>query len=162
MLIVGIVVLAILFLNFWGFWDKDTWYFDSDVFFSSLVAGIMFYGVLGLLLPRLVMIDQDKFKEYEFKDQAITSLINKTEGELYGSFFLGCGSIRGESTDFYVAYAPMDKGDLRVKVDAYKTYVMETDSVAPVIKDYWVRKKWVGYKSLWFWNSKPRTGEWEK
>ena len=136
--------------------------FDWELLWGSFVITVVIYGMFGLFMPRLFMLDNDKYSETEYANQPITSLVNKSGSDLSGSFFLGIGSISGGSTDYYVAYAPMEKGDLRVKIDAYKTYVVETDSISPVIKDYWFRKNWKGYKSLWVWNSKPRVREWEK
>ena len=160
MLVMLIVIVFFLFINL-GDW-KTYGSFDWELFGTSLLGVVIFYGLFGLFVPRLIMKDSDKYISYEYAPQPITSFINKSGSELNGAFFLGCGGINGGSTDYYVAYAQFEKGDLRIKVDAYNTYINECDSIKPVIEDYWVKKKWLGYNSLWIWNSKPKIYEWQK
>ena len=50
---------------------------------------------------------------------------------------------------------------MRIKVDAFNSYVQQTDSIPPVIKNYWVRKISNGFKSKWIWNRETNISEWE-
>ena len=97
MLIAIIVLVVWALINFWGFWEKD-YYADSEMAWGSLCGAIMLYGVIGLILPRVMMMDSDKYTSYEYKDQPITSLINKSGTKINGAFFLGCGTVNGGST----------------------------------------------------------------
>ena len=160
MLTLIISAVVIFILVFWSYdWSFKNW--DGEL------AGTLFFFIpfITFMILGIIWIchkDEDKWIYYEYADQEITSLINKDESTMYGSFFLGCGSVSGESTDYYVAYAKTAKGDLRVKVDAYKTYVQESDDIQPVIKNYYARRCRKAKESIWAFPHKAKVYEWKK
>ncbi len=153
-----VVLILVLWYEEWRIFRLRGW--DWQGALSALItAPIITLFIIGII--NICVNGSDKYDEYHYKDQPIASLINKGQGSVNGSFFLGCGSVNGSSKDYYVAYAPMEKGDLRIRVDAYETYVDETDSIQPIIKDYWIKKSYTGYESKWLFNSKAKSGEWK-
>ena len=129
--------------------------------FGALFTIDLLYG-MALLMGRMQLRDNPKYTKWEYKELPIQSLINKGGFSVNGSFVLGSGSFSGRDRDYYVSYAQFPQGLLRIKVDASNAYIKETDNEAPKIINYWVREMWTGYESKWFWNSAPRTGEWEE
>ena len=157
------MLLLIIFLIIGGFLSynsaDESYPFAWDRFiFGILFTGVAYFIILGFI--RVAVSENLKNYYYEYKDQPIESLINKKSSSISGSFILGCGSISGGSYDYYVAYANFPQGALRIKIDAYNTYVQENNNESPRIKNYWVRKNRVGYKSLWIWNREPSNGNW--
>jgi len=134
---------------------------DLESVLGSLVSYALVYGLL-MLIGRMELADNNKFDSFEYKDQPIESLGTHDGMKINGSFILGCGSVSGTSGEYYVSYARFSQGLLRIKTDAYECYVLETDSVPPVIKNYWVRKIKEPYNSKWFWNRKRFVGDWRK
>lgn len=130
----------------------------GSIFTVAFLLGII-YGLL-MLIGNLWTRDNPKFKKYEYKEQTIQSLVNKPGLSVQGQFVLGCGGISGHDVDYYVAYAMFPDGLLRIRVDASNTFVRETNTETPTIVNYWERTIWTGYKSKWFWDSKPDTSEW--
>ena len=135
--------------------------FDWGALIGGIVITAIVYFVV-LLTIRVAISDSQKYYTYEYKDQPIESLVNKGAIASGGSFILGCGSVSGGSYEYYVSYANFPQGSLRIKVNAYKAYVKETNEESPTIKNYWVRRVHKGYKSPWIWNREPRNGEWDK
>lgn len=140
---------------------KGELYFAEYNFIPAIVASAMVYGMIYLIVS-LMWAESPRSYRLEYGDQEIKSLINSKEGDISGLFFLGCGTISGGTSEYYVAYAPTDKGDIRIKVDAYVTYLQESDDVDPVIKNYWIRKVRPARKNGWLWGRKERVGEWQK
>lgn len=137
----------------------ESWPFNWGNFIGTLVVmGIIYLGTIGVL--RLLRIDNAKYTTYEYKDQEIQSLVNKSDVSISGSFILGCGSVSGRSYDYYVSYAQFPQGALRIKVSAFRTYVKETNSETPKIINYWKKRVNKAYQSLWIWNRKQTIGEW--
>ena len=100
-LIVGIVIAYLIGNLFQPFaWSE---------FFTAIVGTIIFYAVT-LFIVRLEIASNHKNYLFEYKDQPIESLINKSAFSLSGEFILGCGSISGNSYDYYVAYAKFPQG----------------------------------------------------
>jgi hypothetical protein len=150
-----IVGLVIAYLN-----ANEEWPFGWGTFIGDIViTAVLYFVTLGFIY----IFSECSLKNcsYEYKDQPIESLINKSGVSSNGSFILGCGSISGESYDYYVSYADFPQGSLRIKVNAYHAYVKETDSETPKIKNYWIKVTHKGYKSNWIWNKKTRVGEWK-
>jgi len=139
--------------------NKGQFYILWENFLSAIICSGMVYGIT-LLIVALTWAENPKSYRFEYADQEIKSLLNSKEGNIQGSFFLGCGSISGGTSEYYVAYAPTDRGDIRIKVDAYVTYLEENDEISPMIKDYYIRKVRPARKAGWLWAKKERVGEW--
>lgn len=132
--------------------------FDWGSFIGANVVGVILYLVITVVII-VCMDDNDKLHVNEYKDQPILSFHMDKESHISGNFVLGCGTIDGGSYDTYVSYAQFPEGLLRVKCDAYVTYLNEKDSI-PTIKKYWVRDNFKGFKSNWVWSLPPKTGKW--
>jgi len=156
----GIVIGFLISIGIYDYGKmKGNLYILWENFIASIVVSGIIYGV-ALLAISLSWDCNPKSYQLEYADQEIKSLLNSKEGNIQGSFFLGCGSINGGTSEYYVAYAPSDRGDIRIKVDAYLTYLQENDEISPVIKDYYVRKIRPERKAGWLWAKKERVGEW--
>jgi len=155
------LIIAIVAFLITGFilYRMDSLEFENII--GTLFIFAIIYG-MAILMGRIELFDREKFYSYEYKDQPIESLGTHDGMKINGSFILGCGSVSGGSEEYYVSYARFPQGLLRIKTDAYECYVQETDSVPPVIKNYWVRKIKEPYNSKWFWNRKRTVGEWRK
>jgi len=162
MYLLGIVLVGLI-IGIWtsapgGIVGKT---FDWENFGTIIIVSSMIYG-FSLLICYITISTSPNYIRYEFEDQEIKSLLNTQESKINGSFFLGCGTINGGSSEYYVAYAPSSKGDIRIKVDAYMTFLQENDSIPPVIKNYYVRKVRDAKKPGLLWARKERIGEWQK
>jgi hypothetical protein len=158
-LIIGLVIFVLISLII-IFSEKGFWNIFGGIF-TTLFCLTLIYGML-MLIGRLELNNNSKYTKYEYKELPIQSLINGNGFSINGSFVLGTGGVSGRDKDYYVSYAQFEKGLLRVRVDASNAYIKETSDESPKIINYWVRKMWTGYQSKWFWNSVPRTGNWEE
>lgn len=150
LLIIFLVVAVLISLIYF----RDEW---EGVFYTFIWL-ILIYGMVILLGRK---ITDGKTSRTEYHDLNIISLYSSQETELSGVFILGTGSVSGGSTDYYITYGKFNAGMKRVKIDAYDTYILETDSQSPKIKKYRHRTIRIPYKSKWFWNrSKTIYGRW--
>jgi hypothetical protein len=154
-----LIIFAVVGLLISYFYAKENWPFNWGDFIGGIVVTVFLY-LLVLGLTRILITDLPKYYTYEYKDQEIQSLINKSGVSASGSFILGCGSISGRSYDYYISYAQFPQGALRIKVSAFQAYIKETNSESPKIKNYWIRKVHKGYNSPWIWSRKEKAGEW--
>jgi hypothetical protein len=156
-----LILFAVAALIFGYIAGDESYPFSWGNFIGTIiVTALLYLGLIGFI--RLLRTDSTKFYTYEYKDQEIQSLVNKTGVASSGSFILGCGSVSGRSYDYYISYAQFPQGALRIKVSAFRTYVKETNSESPKIINYWIRKVNKAYKSPWIWNRKERVGDWKE
>jgi hypothetical protein len=114
-----IILLGLIIGILTSFFRKK---FDWENLLVSVVASMIIYG-FSLMIVYIMFVGSPRSYYYEYSDQEIKSLINNNESHLNGAFFLGCGTINGGSSEYYIAYASSPKGDIRIKVDAYNTYL---------------------------------------
>ncbi len=121
----------------------------------TLVVSTVVYLITVAAVRDTAMESKHQFIEYG--DLEIVSLSKNTNYEMDGHFFLGCGSVHGETIDYYVTYGKFEKGLKRVKLDSYNVYIDETNSEHPKIKNYFSKIINPPYKSKWWWNNEKRT-----
>jgi len=154
LIISAVLILTIAILN-----GKSEKPFSWGYFGFSVFVGAVVYVIMALIIL-VIHSSSDKFHVREYRDQPIESFHLDKQNHISGDFFLGCGVIEGGDYDYYVSYARFPKGLLKVKCDAYSTYLRETDSTA-TIKKYWVRTNYTGFRSKWIGNTYPNEGKWQ-
>jgi len=149
-----IIILTIAIVS-----GKASYPFDWGSCIATIVVGAIAYFILEAAL--LVIVSScDKYNTVEYKDQPIKSFTMDKQSSISGNFVLGCGVVEGGTYDSYVSYAQFPEGLLRIKCDAYKTYILECDST-PIIKKYWVRDVFTGFSSKWIGTVHKRLDAWE-
>ena len=125
---------------------------------------ILFWVPGGMLSA--VMFTKTKYEtiKYEYKDVEITTLKDANTQNVHGSFFLGIGSVNGNSRTSYSFYVEYPQGSKLMTVDINNqsnVYINETDSISPRIKDFFVRKIFEKSSTFWYWNDELIIEEWE-
>jgi hypothetical protein len=133
--------------------------FEGGVAFSLM---ILFTGILIISFVHLHRKLDNSYYTYQYKDQPIKSLVSEQGNSIKGGFLLGTGVVNGGTVNYYVAYANFPQGNMQIRANAFDSYIVECDTIKPVIRNYWVKKSWKGYKSNWFLDSKPIEGEWKE
>jgi hypothetical protein len=132
---------------------------EEDSIAGIIIGSIVVYFIV-IVICRMNYTTEHNLNVTEFKPLLIASLTQDKESELNGSFFLGCGSIIGETNDYYITYGKYVAGLKRIKLNAYNTYLEKSDSEAPKIKNYFTRCTQKSFKSKWFWNREETFEEW--
>lgn len=131
---------------------------EYGVILVWLIVVAVMGGIISLVGGSVL---DSKHSHKEYMDLPIVSLNVDKQLEGSGNFFLGIGGVSLETATYYVAYGKFVHGLKRVKVDAYDTYVKETDREKPKIKHYWYRDVCEPYESNWFWGKKKTEyGDW--
>lgn len=120
-----------------------------DTLIGILISLAVVYGIT-IAIGRATL--NTKNKEISYYDLPIVSLTLNKDYKMNGSFILGTGGVYGKSIDSYITYGKFKGGLKRIKIDAYNTYIEETNDKSPVIKNYFMIEKIKSYKSEWFWN----------
>jgi len=154
LLIFGIIAIVIAIRIYYT--EKDPFERLGKIIVLLFITTVL-YG-LTLLVWRISI---STFND-EYKPLYIASLTQEQETKLSGSFFLGCGSIDGYTTEFYVTYGRYIKGLKRINLDAYNTYIKHCDTIPPQITNYFKRRVDSAFKSKWCWNRKYSITAWEK
>ena len=131
-----------------------------------IIGGLMILWVPGSVISA-VQFSKTKYEtiKYEYKDVEISTLKDGTTQSIHGSFFLGIGSVDGNSRTSYSFYINHQKGSKLMSVDINNrsnVYINETDSISPRIKDFFVRKIFEKTSTFWYWNDEIKIGEWEE
>lgn len=135
---------------------------DEGVAHSVLVILISaaIYGCLLLILTD-DYIKKHNLNITEYGYLNIVSLNQSSGFEIHGDFVLGCGSIDGASEDYYITYANFKNGLKRIKINAYDTYLLRSDTESPKIKNYYKRTIYKPFKSIWLLGRKKQyISEW--
>lgn len=133
--------------------------YKEDELNSGIFIIIFIFCGLITLIGRSILDEKHSYKQY--MDLPIVSLNVDKQLEGGGSFVLGIGGVSLEPATYYVAYGEFSRGLKRVKIDAYNTYINETNTEKPRIKNYWYRMVGNPYKSNWFWGrSEIKYGKW--
>lgn len=150
-LIVTILVAIIVYKDSNG--DKE-----EAAFGAIFVCAVIYLIVIGV--GRLVYTDKHNLNVNETKPLYIASLSQSEGLSLHGSFILGCGSVDGQTYDYYVTQGMYKAGYKRIKLDAYNVYLKYSNSEKPQIKNYFERIVKKEFKSKWLWNRKESMTPW--
>lgn len=140
-----IIIFGIIGLisGIWCLFELNNWIKEINGFISLKTANMLFtiniMYILGIIVYILLNMRetftfQGITKEFDIK--SIHSEVRKW-GKMSGSFFLGCGTINGESgeKDYYVFYRKGNFGWFKDKIEAYDIEIIEDNSIHPSYKE---------------------------
>lgn len=104
---------------------KERDYHDGADFFLDSIAP--FFAIV-VLVPTIMGLVQN-YKEYSKELYEIVSI--QRDGEVSGSFVLGCGTLKEKT--YYTYYYKTDRGYRFDKKSTDRTLIIETDEVTPCL-----------------------------
>lgn len=157
LVIIIVILLMILFIST----RKHSEMVNALEFWAYPIAAIGF-TVLAFIIVGFLSYSIKPPLTVVYKDQPIVSLRLNSQNEISGSFILGTGGISGGDVEYYVMYTETPQGLKRIKVDAYSSYILETDTESPHIKRYYYRRERKGEKRKWLFSYDDFTSNWMK
>jgi len=145
-LIISIIVLVLSLGCLFGFiiYAKKSEYYHPNVEVFAIISGIIAFISSASLTASACLFPQWK-ESYNYKMANILSI--SRESEVEGRFVLGSGSIK--ETQYYFYYYETNMGVKLGKIDASKTYIIETSEYEPCIYDTKIGDSFEQYYTLY-------------
>jgi len=127
LIILGIILFIALFILVLFGYDWDFW----EGFFPALMVGSAGGFFIPLIIGLIMWNNEPQLTQiHKIEDVPILSLTTNSNNS--GTFFLGCGSVKGEA--YYYYYAGKSEGFQLTSIGATKAIIVECDTIKPCIR----------------------------